>query len=108
MQILQNLLSLEIKILGLCCKVVFIFSWFPYIFWSFVKSSSPDNQGVIQNIFLGSGSTHKKQVKICIEYTFISEFRLHRGNFVNVKWVKIPSLAALQVAKYIKTIKKSA
>ena len=44
-------------------------------------------QGVRQNIFLGGGSANKKQLKICVEYTFISEFmlRLHRGNFVNVK-----------------------
>ena len=27
---------------------------------------------------------------------------------MNVKWVKIPSLAALQVAKYIKTVKQCA
>ena len=44
-------------------------------------------QGVRQNIFLGGGSANKKQLKVCVEYTFISEFmlRLHRGNFVNVK-----------------------
>ena len=68
-------------------------------------------QGVRQKMFLGSGgSTHKKQQKICIEYAFISEFmlRIYRGNFVNVKEVKIPSLAVLQVAKYIKTAKQCA
>ena len=29
---------------------------------------------------------------------------LHQGKFVNVKWVKIPSLAALQIVKYLKTV----
>ena len=30
---------------------------------------------------------------------------LHRDKFVNVKRVKIPSLAAVQVAKYMGTVK---
>ena len=52
-------------------------------------------------------STQKKQLEICIKYAYISEFMLrqHEGKFVNVKLVKIPSLAPLQVAKYIKTVK---
>ena len=52
--------------------------------------------------WLWSG-THKKQLGICIEYTYISEFMLwlHWGKFVNIKWIKIPSLAA-QGSKYIK------
>ena len=29
---------------------------------------------------------------------------LHRGKFVDIKWVKIPSLTALQVAKYMRTV----
>ena len=44
-------------------------------------------------------------------YTYISEFMLwlHAlattlATFVIVKWVKIPSLGALQVAEYIKTV----
>ena len=39
-------------------------------------------------------STHKKQLEICIEYTYISEFmlKLHWGKFMNVKWVKVWSL----------------
>ena len=47
-------------------------------------------------------STHKKQLGVCTEYIYISEFMLwlHRGEFVNIKWVKISSLAVLQVAKY--------
>ena len=49
-------------------------------------------------------STHKKQLRIFIEYAYILMLRLHQGNFVNVKWVKIPSLAALQVAKYLRTV----
>ena len=70
------------------------------------------HQGVMQEIFLGGGSTKKcehvcDQLRICIEYTYISEFILwlHQGKFVKVKWVKIPSLAPLQVSKYIKTVK---
>ena len=27
------------------------------------------------------------------------------GKFINLKWVKIPSSAALQVAKYMRTVK---
>ena len=51
-------------------------------------------------------STHKKQLRICIEYRYICEFMvwLYRGNFVKIKWVKIPSLAALQVAKLYEKI----
>ena len=33
---------------------------------------------------------------------YICELMLWLGKFVNVKWVKIPSLAVLQVAKYTK------
>ena len=53
-------------------------------------------------------STHKKQLGICIKYTYITELMiwLHQSKFVNIKWVKIPSLAALQVAKYMKTVKQ--
>ena len=67
-------------------------------------------QGVTQKkkFFLGGGgggglyeevqsrdlwsSTHKKQLGICIEYTYISELMvcLHQGKFVNLQWVKIP------------------
>ena len=52
-------------------------------------------------------STYKKQLGICIEYTYFSQFILwlHRGNFVNLNEQKTPSLAALQVAQYIKTVK---
>ena len=68
-------------------------------------------------IFLGGGSmekcnhnwssTHKKQLGICIVYTYISELMLllHQGKFVNIKWVKILSLAALEVDKYVRTVK---
>ena len=31
--------------------------------------------------------------------------QLHQGNFVDTKWVKIPSLAALQVVKHLETVK---
>ena len=46
----------------------------------------------------------KKQLGICIEYKYISELMLwlHQGKFVNETWVKIPSLAAPEVAKYTK------
>ena len=39
--------------------------------------------------------SHKKQLGICIEYSYISELMLwlYRGKFVNIKLVKIPSLA---------------
>ena len=39
---------------------------------------------------------------------YISEFILwlHQGKFANIKWEKIPSLAALQVAKYMRTVKQ--
>ena len=30
---------------------------------------------------------------------------LHHGKFMNVKWVKIPGLPALQIDKYTKTAK---
>ena len=52
-------------------------------------------------------SNYKKQLGICLEYTYISEFMLWLllGKFVNIKWVKAPSLAALYIAKYIKTVK---
>ena len=52
-------------------------------------------------------STHKRQLGICIEYTYISELRVwvHRGKFSNLKLVKIPSLATLQVAEYMRTVK---
>ena len=30
---------------------------------------------------------------------------LHQSKFMDVKWVKIPTLAALQVAKYMGTVK---
>ena len=52
-------------------------------------------------------TTYKKQLGICIEYSYISEFMLwlHQGKFVKVKWVKIPRLATLQVAKYIEKVK---
>ena len=74
-------------------------------------------QGVIQKFFLGSISTKKwdhncdqgliKSSWRSAGYTCSSEFmlRLHRGKFVNVKWGKTTILAALQVAKYIKTVK---
>ena len=32
-------------------------------------------------------------------------FWLPRGKFVKVKWVKIPSTAGVQVAKYMRTVK---
>ena len=32
---------------------------------------------------------------------------LHRGKLVNVKWIKIPSLAALKFAKYMRAVKWS-
>ena len=69
--------------------------------------------GVIQKVLGGSSSTkkcdhdrsstHKKQLGICIEYTYISELMLwlHQDKSVNVKLVKISHLAALQVAKYM-------
>ena len=47
------------------------------------------------------------QLGICIEYTYISELMLwlHWGKSVNVKCIKIQSLAAVEVAKYMKTVK---
>ena len=82
------------------------------LFVEIPKSKMKTHQGVIQKIFLSGGSTKKcdhvcHQLGICIEYTYISEFILwlHQGKFVKVKWVKIPSLAPLQVSKYIKTVK---
>ena len=44
---------------------------------------------------------------ICVEYTYISEFILWlpQGRLAKRKWVKIPSLAPLQVSNYIKTVK---
>ena len=55
-----------------------------------------------------SSSTCKKQLAICIEYRYISKFILwvHRCMFVNAKWVKILSLAALQVPKYYRVPNK--
>ena len=76
------------------------------------KSKTKTHQGLIQKTFLGAGNTKRcdhvcDQLEICIGYTYISEFILwlHQGKFVKVKWVKIPSLAPLQVSKYIKTVK---
>ena len=71
--------------------------------------------------FLGGGSSSTKkcdhgcdQVLIksswrCV-YPYISELMLclHQGKIMNVKWVKIRSLAALQVAKYMRTVKQCA
>ena len=78
----------------------------------FPRSKKKTHQWVIQKIFLVGVSTKKcdhiyDQLRICIEYTYISEFILwlHQGKFVKVKWVKIPSLAPLQVSNYIKTLK---
>ena len=72
------------------------------------RSKMKTHQGVIQKKFLGGGSTKKcdhicGQLGICIEYTYSSEFILwlHQGKCVKVKLVKIPSLAPLQVSKYI-------
>ena len=76
------------------------------------RSKTKTHQGVIQKLFLGSGSTKKcdhvfDQLVICIEYTYISELILwlHQDKFVKIKGVKIPSLVPLQVSKYIKTVK---
>ena len=46
-------------------------------------------------------SNHKKQQRICIEYTDVSDFMLwlHWGRFLNIKQIKIPSLAAFQVCE---------
>ena len=68
------------------------------------RSKTKSHQGVIQKTFLGGGHVCD-QLGICIEYTYISEFILHQGKFVKVKWVKIPSLGPLEVSKYIKTVK---
>ena len=73
---------------------------------------------VIQKIFLRGDITEKcnhdcdqafikKYLGVCIEYTYISESMLwlHRGEFVNIEWVKIPRSAALKVTKYMRTVK---
>ena len=81
-------------------------------FWCFISFTNRA-QWVIQEVFLGGdstnrwSSTHKKQLGICIEYKYISEFMLWlpQGKFVKKKKKKIPSLAALQVAKYMITVK---
>ena len=43
----------------------------------------------------------KRQLEICIEYTYISELMLwlHWGKFVNLKCLKLRALAALKIAK---------
>ena len=61
----------------------------------------------------GSSSTKKceliKSSWRCV-YPYISELMLclHQDKTMNVKWVKIRSLAALQVAKYMRTVKQCA
>ena len=68
-------------------------------------------QEVIQKTFFGGGSTKNgflwKQLEIWIGFTYISELMLYLnwGKFVNVKLVKIPRLAVLQVAKCMRTVK---
>ena len=77
-------------------------------------------EGNTDIFFLGGGNTNKcnhdcdqaltKSGQGSAEQTYISELMLwselmlHRIKFMNVKQVKIPSLVALQVAKYMKTI----
>ena len=68
-------------------------------------------------IFLGGSSTMKcdhdcdqaliKSSWGSVSSIYISElmFCLHQDKFLNVKQVKIPSLAALRVAKYMRTVK---
>ena len=102
-------------------------NWLRYIvssYWYlFILRYSADNTGIFFFFFFlgggaGSGITKKcdhacdqalkkKQLGICIEYTYISELMLwlHWGKFVIVKWVKTPSLAVLQVDKYMRTKK---
>ena len=94
---------------------VLLFLSHPWKPWDLLKARLMlCSQGVIRKMLdvqsrLWS-STHKKQLGICIEYTCISDLRLwlHRGKFGNVKWVRIPSLAAVQVAKYMKTVNQCA
>ena len=74
-------------------------------------------QGVIQKFLGGSGSTKKcghdcdqaliKSSWGSVYYTYISELRLwlHWGKFMDIRWVKAPSLAALQAANYMRTAK---
>ena len=68
-------------------------------------------------MFLGGGSTKKCDqdcdqalIKSSWVSVYISELMLwlHQGKFVNIKWVKTTSLAALQVAKYMRTVKQYA
>ena len=56
------------------------------------RSKTKTHQGLIQKTFLRAGSMKKcdhvcDQLRICIEYTYISEFILwlHQGTFVKVK-----------------------
>ena len=61
-------------------------------------------QGVIQKKFLGSVVQRIDQAIIKSswgsEYTYITELMLwpHLRKFVNVKWIKIPTVAALHIA----------
>ena len=59
---------------------------------------------------MGGGSTKKCDHECDWAFkksTYVSELMLwlHWGKFVNVKWVNLPSLAALEVAKYMRTVK---
>ena len=74
-------------------------------------------QGLIQTLFLSIAST-KKCDHDCdqafmksllwgsVWYTYINEltFWLYGVTFPDLKWVKIPSLAAVQVAKYMRAV----
>ena len=52
--------------------------------------------------------SHKTQLWICVSIHTsempISYRWLHQGKFMDAKWVKAPTLAALQVAKYMRTV----
>ena len=74
-------------------------------------------QGLIQTLFLSIASTKKcdhdcDQAFIksllwgSVWYTYINEltFWLYGVTFPDLKWVKIPSLAAVQVAKYMRAV----
>ena len=74
------------------------------IYWrSFAEEASLVQRTVISTVIKHS----QKQLGICTEYIYISEFMLwlHRGKFVNIEWAKIPCLATLRVAKYLKIVK---
>ena len=74
-------------------------------------------QGIIQQIFLGGGSKMRCDHdfdEVLVKSSWGSEYSMHiilsyalasRGKFVDVNWVKIPSLAAIQVVMYMKTVK---